>query len=505
MNLASEHIGIDTDQPVAPQIKSNLGKGFLREQAALHEIELAPPPSKLLTPQVLHTPHERRLGVIWNSYGRLLASLAAELQVEPAVALAVLAVESGGKPFAGDGRMIIRFENHLFFRYWGVQHRERFDQHFQFDPTRGWLGHQWRPTPDSAWRLQHLATSTLDENQIAEWDVFTFASSLDDEAARLASSLGAPQIMGFNYGSIGYESVGQMFSAFAESAHAQFIGMFDYIKSNPTRIWALQKADFHTFAELYNGPGQADHYGQLIQSNVALFNQLIARQPGLSFNIPSPESFIVDEQGISFLPPLWPLLLEEQAGDAGHDTPDERDSESPSALRQELEAAWVEHICAGLENNRVMFKHILRGFMIPYYLTVAMYLALFIVGIGLFVMAVRVGSQAGSMNASLAFGGLSVVAFLAFFLRNPLRSLEENLQFITWLGLTYNTYWTQLLYIQDRETVRQDLKEVTQTAIDEIERMLDKSTKLAAQRFQFRWPWPTPPGAQNNVSNHSSE
>jgi hypothetical protein len=111
-----------------------------------------------------------------------------------------------------------------------------------------------------------------------------------------------------------------------------------------------------------------------------------------------------------------------------------------------------------------------------------------VVGLGLFVVAARLSASAGTQLAGLVFGGLGALTFLAFFLRNPLRSLEENHQFITWLGIVYNTYWTRLLYMQDRRTVQTDLKDATQNAIGEIERMIDKNAKLAAQRLRFGWP-----------------
>ena len=154
---------------------------------------------------------------------------------------------------------------------------------------------------------------------------------------------------------------------------------------------------------------------------------------------------------------------------------------------EELQVAWRDHIRQGLANNNRMFTRILQGMLIPYYLTVAMYVLLFVVGLGLFVVGARLSAGAGTQLAALVFGGLGALTFLAFFLRNPLRSLEENHQFITWLGIVYNTYWTRLLYMQDRQTVHTDLKDATQGAIAEIERMIDKSAKLAAQRLRFNW------------------
>ncbi len=50
---------------------------------------------------------------IWNKYGGVLEPLSARIGVDKAVAVAVIAVESGGSGVGPDGRMIIRFENHL--------------------------------------------------------------------------------------------------------------------------------------------------------------------------------------------------------------------------------------------------------------------------------------------------------------------------------------------------------------------------------------------------------
>ena len=56
---------------------------------------------------------QKRVARAWNSFGGLLTDLGERLKVEPYVAAAVLAVESSGRGFSG-GRMIIRFENHIY-------------------------------------------------------------------------------------------------------------------------------------------------------------------------------------------------------------------------------------------------------------------------------------------------------------------------------------------------------------------------------------------------------
>ena len=144
-----------------------LPAGFLRSRPAIKQIALSPPVSKLFEAGTVQTPSERRLAFIWNRCGRLLAALADELHILPAVAAAVAAVESGGYAFASDGRTIIRFENHLFLHHWGREHRARFDEHFTLDEQTPWQGHRWRPSPDAEWRPQHQAMESLDASQQA--------------------------------------------------------------------------------------------------------------------------------------------------------------------------------------------------------------------------------------------------------------------------------------------------------------------------------------------------
>ncbi|MCB8942321.1 MAG: DUF3380 domain-containing protein [Ardenticatenaceae bacterium] len=206
----------------------------------------------------------------WNRFGGLLTELSNRLRIDPGVAVAVLVAESGGRGFSADGRMIIRFENHVFNNLWGKNNSSVFAQHFTFDSARVWQGHQWRETPNSPWRSFH-------GNQSREWEVLTFAMSLDDTAAKKSISMGGPQIMGFNYSALGYESVQQMFTAFSASEAHQIIGFFNFVQGPATdarRMVALQRLDFDTFASLYNGPGQAAVYGQIIRNLYETYRRL---------------------------------------------------------------------------------------------------------------------------------------------------------------------------------------------------------------------------------------
>ena len=77
---------------------------------------------------------------------------------------------------------------------------------------------------------------------------------------------------------------------------------------------------------------------------------------------------------------------------------------------------------------------------------------------------------------ALVFGGLSVASFVTFFVSRPLRSLEENLNFITWLGVIYNSYWARIVYALNTETrSKQDLKAITEDFVAQIERLIERN------------------------------
>lgn len=202
---------------------------------------------------------------VWNTFGGFLEELSRRLQIPVSTLVATIATESSGKAFNADGKMFIRFEVHIFHRYWGVNNQAIFDQHFQFE---SWKNHKFRLNTSDDWRAVHIG-------QEQEWRVLEFARSLDDTAGLSSISMGAPQMMGFNYKIMGYESVQEMFESFARSANAQILGMFDFIRS-ANAIRHLQTGDMLSFATIYNGPGNAHTYESLLDGYIALYNQLIA-------------------------------------------------------------------------------------------------------------------------------------------------------------------------------------------------------------------------------------
>jgi murein DD-endopeptidase MepM/ murein hydrolase activator NlpD/uncharacterized protein YraI len=211
----------------------------------------------------------------WNRFGGLLLTLASDLGIEPGVLTAVLSVQTGDQGIASDGRMVIRFEVHLFYNEWGRVNEERFRQYFQFDSTRSWTGHQWRSSPNGVWQEVH-------GSQESEWAVFTFASTLDDTAAKRSISMGAAQLMGFRHQEVGYPTVQEMFDAFSTGERSQLIGFFDLIANNPSLLQALRTQDFNRFATVYNGPGQATYYAALMYEGYQFFLRSPAAQQAAS-------------------------------------------------------------------------------------------------------------------------------------------------------------------------------------------------------------------------------
>lgn len=205
---------------------------------------------------------------IWNRFGGFLSPLAERLGVDGGVAVAVLAAESGGRGMGPDGRMIIRFENHIFWQQWGKANEDAYNAHFRVTGPQVWQGHEFRPDPSADWLQVHIG------RQSREWDAFTVAQNLDDNASKRSISMGLPQIMGFNHKRIGYASAAAMFDAFASGEQAQLAGFFDFIAADAVAVEAIRTQDFFTFAQRYNGIGQEELYAGRIQSLVDGFHQL---------------------------------------------------------------------------------------------------------------------------------------------------------------------------------------------------------------------------------------
>ncbi len=253
--------GSPASSPTINRSRPSIGDG-------LEQVPLEAPPDERINDDSL-------LARIWNKYGGLLAPIAEKMNFDPAIAVAILAQESGGQAYGADGRLIIRFENHLFYEYWGKRNQAVYNDHFKIG-SPPWTGHQWRPKATEPWRNCHT-------NQSVEWEVFSFASQLDDTAAKKSISMGLPQVLGSNFAVLGFASVQDMFNAFVASERNQVIAFFDFLEGNgPRAVNALRRRDFRTIASIYNGAGQADYYGTLISNHYNRFLALRGIQPPVS-------------------------------------------------------------------------------------------------------------------------------------------------------------------------------------------------------------------------------
>ena len=149
---------------------------------------------------------------------------------------------------------------------------------------------------------------------------------------------------------------------------------------------------------------------------------------------------------------------------------------------EEVREAWIEYMVNGFRQNEEMFKRTLAAYMRPYQLTLWLYGALFVVGLALVVVAAVTGIINDATTVPVVFAGLGAGAFLMFFIKQPTQALEENLEFITWLGVIFNSYWTRLMYIQNVDTVQAELKRTNDDFIENIQQLIDKHAQLRGKR-----------------------
>jgi hypothetical protein len=176
------------------------------------------------------------------------------------------------------------------------------------------------------------------------------------------------------------------------------------------------------------------------------------------------------------------LALEEVSDRPKLPPPQPPEATSQAPLPEAFKDAWTQYMIRGFEQNEQMFRNTLDAFIKPYRLTVWLYATLFALGIGLFIVAAVIGLRNEESVVAIAFAGLGVAAFLAFFLRQPLHALEENLEFITWLSVVFNTYWTRLMYLSDPKAVQADLKAAKDDFRASVEKLIGEHAKLRGQR-----------------------
>lgn len=244
--------------------------GFLRSRVELPGIQFAPPRDLGIRTLDAHGTAERAVARIWNRWGWLLLRVADALGFDPGLAVAVAAAEHIRAGIDRAGRMVIRFENHVFFEKWGAQHPDVFAEHFRFAPEQPWQKHLWRSAPEMPWQDPH-------DSQDEEWRAFGYARQLDETAAKLSLAMGGAGIMGASYRAIGHMSIDQMFIEFSAGEGHQLIAIFDLLAGpagGSRQLAALRGGDLDTFAALRRSHAEVSRYGSELRRALEAFRRL---------------------------------------------------------------------------------------------------------------------------------------------------------------------------------------------------------------------------------------
>lgn len=160
---------------------------------------------------------------------------AKRITVEAAALMAFVEVESGGKGFSTDGKIII-----------------------QFEPS--WFKRKAPYAPSGVWSVNKV------DRQLQEWIAFNNAFKINPNAAMESTSIGLGQIMGFHYKRLGYATVGAMWDDAKKSEARQIWQMAEFIRMNNPLLRALKDKNWHMVAVNYNGSGYlelAKKYGRI--------------------------------------------------------------------------------------------------------------------------------------------------------------------------------------------------------------------------------------------------
>jgi len=143
---------------------------------------------------------------------------------DPAVMLAFIEVETGGKGFNADGKIMIQFEPH-------------------------WFKKKAPYAPSGKWSVNKV------DVQSKEWIAFNDAFSKNRDAAMESTSIGLGQIMGFHWKRLGFKSVGEMWDFAKLSLEQQIWQIAKFIDTDSKLKFAIIDKDWLTIAKIYNGSG----------------------------------------------------------------------------------------------------------------------------------------------------------------------------------------------------------------------------------------------------------
>ena len=177
-----------------------------------------------------------------------IANFAQDFGLEIAMVKAVNEIESRGKGFLLNGKPIILFEGHIFWRE--LDKRGIGPAKYISDQTKDVLYKKWTKV--------HYKGGDKEYDRLEKAAAISNLPAFHD-AAYSSASWGAFQIMGFHYKHLGYASIDQFVAAMHEHEreHLKAFGRFiekTSFKGKTLLNWIKEK-NWARFAEGYNGPG----------------------------------------------------------------------------------------------------------------------------------------------------------------------------------------------------------------------------------------------------------
>ena len=169
-----------------------------------------------------------------------LIEAADRLDVPLASIKAVNEVESRGRGFLPDGRPVILFERHVFWRQLTAH---------DVDPS----GYGDRPSILSRQRGGYAGGA-------AEYVRLASAMQIHPAAAQEAASWGAFQIMGFHWETLGFADIESFVATQHRSEGDQLATFTAFVLADPALHRALKAKKWAQFARLYNGPAYAENF-----------------------------------------------------------------------------------------------------------------------------------------------------------------------------------------------------------------------------------------------------
>lgn len=176
------------------------------------------------------------------------ADASAKIGCDEAAIKAVTHVEAAGQGFYNDGRIIIKYEGHIFHALTGGK----------YDAAHPTLSYP-------KWTEQYTEGGTKAYNR------FDQAFALDPKAAMEATSWGMFQIMGENFSSCGYKSVDDFVTDLKKGEAEQLDAFCVYVNTQKLDAY-LKNLDWAGFARRYNGSQYAkNHYDTQLAKYYAIY------------------------------------------------------------------------------------------------------------------------------------------------------------------------------------------------------------------------------------------